>query len=85
MVPCGVSFPLFFPLVERKEVVEDRTRLQPRREYVSVSGVQLTVLSLSQNLRFCQLPHQREPLESDEDSQKEVASRGQVWYHKGEK
>ena len=37
-VPCGVSFPLFFPLVERKEVVEDRTRWQLRRECVSVSA-----------------------------------------------
>jgi hypothetical protein len=33
LVPCGVSFPLFFPLVERKEVVEDRTRRQHSREH----------------------------------------------------
>ena len=37
LVPCGVSFPLFFPLVERKEVVEDRTRWRHGREFVSVS------------------------------------------------
>jgi len=28
LVPCGVSFPLFFPLVERKEAVGDWTRFQ---------------------------------------------------------
>ncbi len=32
----------------------------------SMIGGQVLILSLSQNLRFCQLPHQREPLESDE-------------------
>ena len=31
-----------------------------------MSGVQVLFLSLSQNLRFCQLPHQREPLRGDE-------------------
>jgi hypothetical protein len=61
-VPCGVSFPLFFPLLERKEAVGDRTSLRHSREYVSVSGVQMLFLSLSQNLQFCQFPHQREPL-----------------------
>ena len=65
-VPCGVSFPPFFPLLERKAAVGDRTRQQPRRECVSVSGVQMLFLSLSQNLRFCQLPHQREPLRGGE-------------------
>ena len=38
MVPCGVSFPLFFPLVERKEAVGDRTRSQYGGECVSVSA-----------------------------------------------
>ena len=61
MVPCGVSFPLFFPLLERKEAVGDRTSHRRGRECVSVSGVRMLFLSLSQNLRFCQLPHQREP------------------------
>ena len=37
MVPCGVSFPSFFPLVERKRVAEGGTRSQHGRESVSVS------------------------------------------------
>ena len=37
-VPCGVSFPSFFPLVERKRAVGDRTRHQHSRECVSVSA-----------------------------------------------
>ena len=32
-VPCGVSFPLFFPLVERKEVAEGRTRQRHGRDH----------------------------------------------------
>ena len=65
-VPCGVSFPLFFPLLEIKEAVGDRTRRQPRRECVSVSAV-CSYLSLSQILRICQLPPQREPLGQREE------------------
>ncbi len=37
MVPCGVSFPLFFPLLERKEAVGDRTSHRHSRERVSAS------------------------------------------------
>ncbi|MBP3494553.1 MAG: hypothetical protein J6J83_08140 [Oscillospiraceae bacterium] len=46
-VPCGVSFPLFFPLLERKEAAGGRTRHRHSREFVSVSGM-LRYLSLSQ-------------------------------------
>ncbi len=38
LVPCGVSFPLFFPLVERKEAVGDRTGRRQSRESVSASA-----------------------------------------------
>ena len=37
-VPCGVSLVTFFPLVERKLPVGDRTRSQHGRESVSVSA-----------------------------------------------
>ena len=38
-VPCGVSFPSFFPLVERKMACGARTRLRHSGESVSASGV----------------------------------------------
>ena len=38
-VPCGVSLVTFFPLVERKLPVGDRTRLRHSREFVSGSAV----------------------------------------------